>query len=794
VTADVSVFAPAPPIERRRRIPLRPAEGWLTVVATAVMAMVFAGSLMEAAWLGPGTGDSRFLLTVTLVGIASGFAGAKLGWGRWRTHIVGALFAGLFIPLIVGGIVLQTRTGAEPGWDPGWLAQRLVATLGVVQIIWRELVLQGEPFTSQSAHYHLVFGVLTWGAGMLVGYTVFGHRRPLDAVVVIGLAILANMALTSHHQLWLLVIFSASALVLLIRTHVFEEEVTWARRKIGEPGAVGGLYKTSGAVFVGAAILGSVLLTFTASSAPLQGLWADLPRNLQGVSQWLQQFAPPGGDFRNLGIVGFGDNATTTGVWEPSDRIAFRAQVPPAAQAPAFKWRAGAFSEYTRNGWDWGVERRTPVAARAELDVYSRQGDAPSDDGRRSFAILVTPDAYRDRTIVGPNMIRSVDRATNAVMVGADGWYTTVETAESVGPYNVVALIRVRPEAPGGLTEATLRAAGRTYPADLRATYTALPADSLGPRATALLADIRAAVPEGQDPDNPYDLARTMESYLRSSANFQYSDDVRPLRNAQCGGMSSVECFATIRQGYCEYYATTMAVLLRQSGIPARVIYGFLPGTRDADGTETVRAFAAHWWVEVFFPGIGWFEFDPTGGGRGGEVQALPSGSLSPATPRPTGVAPSFGTLPSQSFGPGGGPITTPSGGVGPFIAIALILLVGVGALAWAAIRRVPKKPMPADQAWGSLSRLASRFGLGPRPSQTVFEYAGSLGEQVPTARVELTTLARAKVEVAYGRRDLETDRLKRIAEAYHRLRIALLGVVLRRGFRRRRRRQGPRP
>lgn len=787
MTADVSVFAPAPPMERRRRIPLRPAEGWLTVVATAVMAMVFAGSLMEAAWLPPGTGDTRYLLTLTVIGIASGFIGAKLGWGRWRTHIIGALFAGLLLPLIVGGIVLETRTGTQVGLEPRALAERLVATLGVVQIIWRELVLQGEPFTSQWAHYHLIFGVLTWGAGMLVGYTVFGHRRPLDAIVVIGLAILANMALTSHHQLWLLVIFSASALVLLIRTHVFEEEVTWARRKIGDPGAVGSLYKTSGAAFVTAAILGSVLLTFTASSAPLQGLWADLPRNLHGLSQWLQQFAPPGGDFRNLGIIGFGDNATTTGVWEPSDRVAFRAQVPPAAQAPAFKWRAGAFAAYTRNGWDWGVERRTPVAAGDELVVYSPAGDAPADAGRRSFAIRIMPDAYRDRTILGPNMIRSVDRATDAVMVGADGWYTTLETAESIGPYNVVALIRVRPDAPGGLTEATLRAAGRGYPADLLATYTALPADSLGPRATALLRDIRAAVPEGIDPDNPYDLARTMEGYLRNPANFQYSDDVRPLRNAQCGGISSVECFATIRQGYCEYYASTMAVLLRQSGIPARVVYGFLPGKRDDDGTETVQAFAAHWWVEVYFPGVGWFEFDPTGGGRGGEIQALPSGSLSPATPLPSGVLPSFATRPSQSFGPALPPVTSPGAGVGPFIAIALILLVGVAALAWAAIRRVPRKPMAADQAWGSLSRLASRFGLGPRPSQTVFEYAGSLGDQVPAARVELTTLARAKVEVAYGKRDLGADRLKRIAEAYHRLRIALLGVVLRRGFRRRR-------
>ena len=95
---------------------------------------------------------------------------------------------------------------------------------------------------------------------------------------------------------------------------------------------------------------------------------------------------------------------------------------------------------------------------------------------------------------------------------------------------------------------------------------------------------------------------------------------------------------------------------------------------------------------------------------------------------------------------------------------------------------------MHPDQAWGSLAGLAARFGLGPRPSQTVYEYAGALGDEVPTARVELTTIARAKVEVAYGRRDLGPDRLQRIAQAYQRLRLAIFGVVVRRGLNRLRR------
>jgi transglutaminase-like putative cysteine protease len=780
VTAGVAAARPSFG-DALRRISLRPVEGWLSLFATALMTLAFAGSLVDAGWT-PGTaGDNGFLLWVALIGLAFGVVGAKVGWGRWRTHVVGALFGGLVLPLIVGGIFV----GRQLGWDPPALSERLVGALTVMRDVWNDLVVQGDPYTNQFAHYHLVFGVLVWGGGMLAGFTVFGHRRPLDAVVVLGLAILANMALTSHDQLTLLVLFSAGALLLLIRTHVFEEEATWARRKIGDPAAVGQLYLRGGAAFVTAAVLGSILLTATASSAPLQGVWQDLPRHLQGLSQWLQRFAPPDGDFRGIGIVGFGQSATTSGFWDPTDRVAFRAQVAPFQLAPAFKWRAGTYAEYTIFGWDWGAERKVPTAA---LDtLLDGAADAPSAIGRRSVSFRVIPDAFRDRTILGPNTVESVDRPTDAVVVGVDGWFTTVEARDSIDQYDVTAMIPVRTDVQGGITEARLRAAGTDYPSpELLAMYTALPDEALGPASRALLEEIRATVsatPDG-NPDNPYDLARTMERYL---ATFEYDEDVRAEVREQCEGVSTVECFAIIRRGYCEYYSSTMAVLLRESGVPARVTYGFLPGDRGADGLEVVGAWAAHWWVEVYFPGTGWVEFDPTGGGVG-QPQPIPSGSLGPPTARPSAPLPTFR---DQTIPPFGGSTDSqpPGTGIGPFIAIAIILAIGLGALAFAAYRRTPNRPMHPDQAWGSLARLAARFGLGPKPSQTVYEYAGALGDAIPDSRVELTTIARAKVEVAYGKRDLGGDRLRRIAEAYHRLRFALIGVVIRRGLHRRGRR-----
>jgi len=781
-----------------RSIPLRPAEGWLTLLATVVMVMVLGGSLQDAAWT-PDTSnpDVNFLPWVGLFGVAWGLLGAKVGWGRWRTHILGAIIAGLVLPLIVGGIVLGPA--AHVGWDPRGLAERLVATLGVAQRVWTDLVILGRPFTTQWAHYHLVFGTIVWGAGMLAGYTVFGHRRPLDAVVVVGLVILANMALTRHDQLTLIVLFSAAALLLLIRTHVFEEELTWARRKIGDPGTVGQLYIRGGAAFVTAAIVGSVALTATASSAPLQGVWQDLPRHLQGLQQLLQQIGPPGGDPRGLGLVGFGDNATTGGLWQPSNAVAFRAQLQPQEDKQV-KWRAGTYAVYTGFGWNWktapGQDLQALDVTTATDDIAARDpqpqpvGEPGSDVGRRDFRAQITPDAYRERTVLAPNELLTVDRTSQAISVGGGGYFTAVQSDDSMNVYNIVAKVPVLQDVQGGITEARLRQAGTSYPPELRGIYTALPKDAMGPESTKLLNAIKATVhaPPDVDPSNPYDLARAMESYLSSPANFTYDSDVRDEMRASCGGtISSTECFAIIKKGYCEFYATAMTVMLRQSGIPARVAYGFLPGKRGSDNLEVVSAASAHWWVEVYFPNSGWVEFDPTG--QVGQPQPIPSGSVGPPTARPSVLSATFpnerDTPPPQGGGIGR---TNGIGGLGPFIAITVILVIGVLALAYAAIRRTPTKPMHPDKAWGSLARLAARLGIGPRPSQTVYEYAGVLGDEVPAVRVELTTLARAKVEVAYGNRDLAPDRLRRIAEAYHRLRLALLGLIVRRGIRRRRR------
>ncbi len=131
------------------------------------------------------------------------------------------------------------------------------------------------------------------------------------------------------------------------------------------------------------------------------------------------------------------------------------------------------------------------------------------------------------------------------------------------------------------------------------ARYLALP--RLDPRVTRLA----AAVTEGAGTD--FERARRIEDYLRS--NYTYSLDVN-----DAGVADPVAHFLLEHHpGHCEYFATSMAVMLRHLGIPSRVVNGFQSGEWSAlTSSFIVRQADAHAWVEAWIPERGWVTYDPT--------------------------------------------------------------------------------------------------------------------------------------------------------------------------------------
>ncbi len=146
-----------------------------------------------------------------------------------------------------------------------------------------------------------------------------------------------------------------------------------------------------------------------------------------------------------------------------------------------------------------------------------------------------------------------------------------------------------------------LRTAGNAYPLDVASNYLALPV--LDNRIPALAREITASA------DNPYDKASALETYLRT--HFGYT-----LQMSRTVPHDPLANFLFQRkQGHCEYFASSMAVMLRSLGIPSRVVNGFRTGEfNDLTSQYVVRASNAHSWVEAYFPNHGWVAFDPTPG------------------------------------------------------------------------------------------------------------------------------------------------------------------------------------
>ncbi|GLX66845.1 DUF4129 domain-containing transglutaminase family protein [Paenibacillus glycanilyticus] len=129
-----------------------------------------------------------------------------------------------------------------------------------------------------------------------------------------------------------------------------------------------------------------------------------------------------------------------------------------------------------------------------------------------------------------------------------------------------------------------------------------------------------------------YDKAKLIENYLRT--NYQYTN--KPDKSKLNGDSKDfVDQFLfELKEGYCDYFSTAMAVLSRSAGLPTRWVKGFAPGVLpaseyvpqaggiptgaelnpDGAGTYTVRNSDAHSWVEIYFDGYGWIPFEPTAG------------------------------------------------------------------------------------------------------------------------------------------------------------------------------------
>jgi hypothetical protein len=727
----------------------------------------------DARWVGvgsPGASRTWFLPLAVLLGGAWGLVGAKMRLPALVVHLIGAVVGSAVVIFLVAGVVSPTPDLAERGRD-------LLASL----TIFLDDLLVRHIRSSQTSAFLLAAGLIGWATGAFAAFAVFRRHRPLDAILLAGLVLLVNLSLTYQPEFPHLVVFAAAALLLLVRANLVKQRAGWLRRRIGDAGYVSDLFMRSGLTFVAAAMSGAIVLTSIASSAPLAGAWRGFDRDLvrlgDGINRLVGGLDAPARGPNSL----FSPDQQILDLWVSSPEVVFRATT---SDSNGYYWQAATYDTF--DGQAWHQSERTSARVEAGQPLLGPTREILPEDGRHEVSATITAVSMGGDLVLSPEEPYAVDRATNVWTNGPNGPFALAEFADGLRDgesYVVRALVRNQREADGGLTQALLAAAAQAYPGWL-ARYVKIEPGSVGPLTERTARSIYESLPPDRRDD--FHVADAIQTYLDETGGFEYAVDVRGL----CSGGPVVECFLQTKVGYCEHFATTMVMLLRELGIPSRLAMGYLPGQRQVDGSWRVERSAAHAWVEVYFPAYGWVSFDPTPGNRP-NGQRPTQFAAGVAAPSPSASSGATGPRPGRTFEPDepsrngqGGTVPPPSNGGlhGGALLIALLVLLGMGVFIVGLTVRERRRPTPApDAVYHGVARLAGWFGYGPRPTQTAYEYASGLGDVLPAARPELELVARAKVEATYGRRQPGPEGMAALRVAYRRLRVRLLSLALRR-------------
>ncbi|MGH9171668.1 MAG: DUF4129 domain-containing transglutaminase family protein [Acidimicrobiales bacterium] len=199
------------------------------------------------------------------------------------------------------------------------------------------------------------------------------------------------------------------------------------------------------------------------------------------------------------------------------------------------------------------------------------------------------------------------------------------------------------------------------------------------------------------DPTSLVGVVEALENWI--GAHTQYSLDIPPL----LPGQDAVNTFLFgTRKGYCEQISTSLAVMLRTLGIPAREATGYVPGSFDPlSNLYTIEAKDAHAWVQVYFPGAGWQSFDPTA--------YVPLSAADPGAVLLSDIGHFAAGLPWLPIGLAGG---------------AAIAVFGERQ----AVRRRRARPRSWAGRWAlRLETAGRRAGLARSPTETLTEYSWRL-------------------------------------------------------------------
>ena len=702
-------------------------EGWPTLLLVWAMLLVASIAVLQADLI-DGLHILPFVATLALL---AGWLLAKSVFSDRTAHIF-ALVYGLFVIFYLVGTTLP--------FDGPW-RERILELLGR-QFDWLQKAFDGG--TSRDG---IIFVIQTtavfWLLGYLAGWYTFRRAHVWRVVVPTGIVLLSVVYYYNGPRplLLYLAIYTLLALLFVAITHVTAEESQWRSAAVRFDRGIQFDFLRAGLV---AALLALLLAwslpglkantSISAAMAGAGGPW----RAFQDT--WTRLFS----SLRSYGAGTsdpYQDTLVLGGPRTVGNTLVMDVQV--AKELPyGVYWQAIAYDTYEDGGW------RATESDVEELIHYPEDGplDVPFSTTRTVITQTVTNYLPNSSFLYAAPEVISSDRQ---MLVDAtyDPQGRTLITAlrsrfilRQGDQYQVTSRVSL---ADGN----SLRAASTTYPQWVQDRYLQLP-DTITPETVAMAEELTAGL------TNPYDKAIAVRDYLR--ANIDYNDQIA----AAPEGLDPVHYIVfDLKEAYCTYYASAMAVMLRSQGIPTRIISGYALGEYDeAQQSYRVRAVNAHSWVEVYFPEYGWIHFEPTQtipvaerpSSGGGELSSVVNEALAPD---PESLLPPEEFLDNERADGLLGGVGEESadqgllGRAGVWQIIVGLLLLGVaGGAVLTGVRYNQRVEGNVDRSYIRLGEWAGWLGLPWRTTQTPYEQADTLVALVPEGQKPVRNLTRQYV------------------------------------------------
>lgn len=460
-------------------------------------------------------------------------------------------------------------------------------------------------------------------------------------------------------------------------------------------------------------------------------------------------------------VTGFSDRVElgSFGTIQTDASVVMRVELPDGPADPegldGLRWRGVAFDHFS--GREWSVTH-------AERRMLPRNPGGQIPLARpRGTGFLITQEIYLEP--IGTEVLFAAPRLVAVTVSSGPVWVDALDGVTSPVPQ-----ARLRYRALSELELPARRPTGAVRPLsdEERARYLQLPL--LSPRVRALAREVTR-----QSPD-PWTAALRLTHHLQTTLRYSLELQRTP-------GVDPLEDFLFVsRSGNCEYFATSLAVLLRTLDIPARVVNGFQRGEWNPyGGYFTVRQRDAHSWVEAWIPQRGWVTLDPSPRADFDSVWAssttfqyldalrmrwhryvvnwsLGDQLRASLTVRQQALAW------RRAFFAGG--LSFPGGKRGAAIAVGAVLGLAAALFLWrrgVALVPVPTRRPATVWVYERMLRRLARLGLRPGRGETAREFCLRVAADLPEARATVEEITRVYEAVRFGGAAVAADELARL-------------------------------